>query len=99
MNTSETEKIYSNTLLALTFSSILKNWLSKAEMKEVIELNKSETDEGVCHSHDFCDANEAMDEAFTQVLGRELDLQNEDDKTIWNTAWNTAMEKEFFFTA
>lgn len=38
----------------------------------VIEKNK--TSGPVCHAHDYCDANEVMIMAFTQVMGYEPEI-------------------------
>lgn len=43
-----------------------------------------------CASHDYLDANMVMDPAFTLVVGRPLDANNEDDAAIWNAAWEFA---------
>jgi hypothetical protein len=69
-------------------------------------LNASETDKSICHSHDFCDANMAMDEAFTKVLGRqyvffndeepETEKQNEIDADLINAAWSMAKANKFY---
>lgn len=43
--------------LALEFSQDLHASLGPEQMREVVERNRAETAPGVCHSHDFCDAN------------------------------------------
>lgn len=49
----------------------------------VIEKNK--TSGPVCHAHDFCDANEVMTWAFTQVMGYEPEIVDDyTDPTIAN---------------
>lgn len=55
--------------------------------------NSTETNINCCHSHDFCDANETMAEAFKEVLGRDIDLQSDIDTALWNGAWNYAAVK------
>lgn len=50
---------------------------------------------GICASHDFCDANEVMAEAFLAVMGRDS-LPDDDsgmtdaDCALWNEAWAIA---------
>ena len=50
--------------VAREFSRILRTWLTAAQMKKIIKLNKT-TEFG--NENDFCDANMAMDEAFKNV--------------------------------
>ena len=40
-----------------------------------------------CPTHDFCDANVTMAEAFEEVTGVELDLQSDESVSLWNAAW------------
>lgn len=94
-------------ILAREFSRVLRSWLSPAEMACAIVGNRAETSPLVCHSHDYCDANMAMDEAFTTVVGRNVimpsdveengasDAQHVADFTLWNEAWNIAKAAEF----
>jgi hypothetical protein len=85
--------------LARAFATVLREWLTADEMAQVIEGNKT-APEGVCCSHDFCDANMAMDEAFTRVTGRTYPLgeegpQQKADNALWNEAWDIAIATEF----
>ena len=80
------------------FADVLRGWLSIQQMQKVRRLNRTEKDKSICHSHDFCDANMAMDEAFQQVLGLSfseiISLSGEDAEpcdelcALWNKAWN-----------
>lgn len=77
------------------FALVLQEWLTEAELAEVRRRNAAEPEGStVCHSHDFCDANMAMDEAFTRFLGREprvmdvSDTEEGPDVAIWNLAWD-----------
>lgn len=86
--------------LAGAFVDVLWEQLSDDELQQVKERNKEEAFEAgyrskteqrsVCHSHDFCDANMAMDEAFRRCFGREPDLEGNDDTALWNAAWEIA---------
>jgi len=59
---------------------------------------------GCCASHDFFDANMAMDAAFQQVTGRETllisdtatDEEKEAEAALWNAAWNMASKAGFW---
>jgi hypothetical protein len=46
--------------------------------------------EGACASHDHCDANMVMAEAFRLITGRAIDTDAESDLRLWNEAWHTA---------
>jgi hypothetical protein len=91
--------------LAVEFAKVLRSWLPADEMAKVIILNQNETDKGVCHSHDFCDANTAMLEA----VGNLTDLSTDDTDElspacVWllgdgldtvNSAWDIAKASGF----
>lgn len=58
---------------------------------QVRSRNEKETLEGVCHSHDFCDANEVMLNALTRFnIGPEFDPADEHHCALWNAAWDYA---------
>lgn len=80
--------------IANAFSTILCDWLTAAELDTVNERNKTRG-AGVCHSHDFCDANMAMAEAFETVVKRPVDPQSDADTALWDRAWDTARESGF----
>lgn len=91
--------------LAKKFSKVLKKWLGKKKMAIVVSRNK-EANDSCCASHDFCDANMAMDEAFTKVMGRTFDfnfeetteggMQNSKDTDLMNAAWSMAKSNDFY---
>lgn len=81
--------------LADRFAAILRQWLTPAEFAEMVARNRA-TDKraGVCHSHDFCDANMAMDQAWREVVGTEIDADDEAQATLWNEAWDLAHSRK-----
>lgn len=86
--------------LAAKFAEVLHEWLSPADMREVVARNLSSDYDNACASHDFCDANMAMDEAFTKTQGREIELgegtrQSRADVALWNGAWAIAKRMNF----
>jgi len=91
--------------LAKEFSRILRRDLSAEEMKAIVAENKK-TDDDTCATHDYLDANMSMDEAFTNIMGRqfvffdddkpETEKQNEEDAAIFNAAWNLAKMNDFY---
>ena len=86
--------------IAEVFAAIVREWLTAAEFAEMRRLNAAETEPNVCHSHDYCDANIAMDEAFRRVLGRgPLDDGARDPVDDGMTAANVALWNEAFSIA
>lgn len=81
--------------LANTFSTVLRQWLTAEQMRQVVERNRATGNEALCASHDFCDANMAMHEAFETVLGHEPDGESGEDAELWNTAWTAAKRANF----
>src|SRR5262245_13024875 len=83
-------------LLAKAFTRVLTGWLTPAEMDTVRQRNRTaDYANGACASHDFCDANMAMAEAFTRIIGHEIDIDSQGDVDRWNTAWCLAKAREF----
>ncbi|AMR78008.1 hypothetical protein [Cupriavidus nantongensis] len=80
--------------LAGAFARTIREYLTREELSEVIERNRAEADEGICHSHDFCDANEAMVEAF-ELCGVPMDFESQTNLNLWGNAWNTAAHADF----
>lgn len=76
--------------LAGAFADTIHDWTTSAEFAEICRLNAAETNLAVCHSHDFIDANEAMNAAFRSVVGRAPDAASEDDTALMNAAWAQA---------
>lgn len=92
------DQIYlTSALIARKFSELLHENLSVYEMEHIIASNKTPEYKDCCASHDFCDANVYMAEAFEEVNGEEIDLQNQNHTDLWNEAWRIAKEKEFTF--
>lgn len=86
-------------ILARAFVRMLAITLSAEKLAEVVRLNASDPnanhDGGVCHSHDFCDANEVMLTAFAEYKGREPDLDSDEDMDLCESAWNAAKRAQF----
>ncbi len=77
--------------IAKTFVALLALAVTASDFNEIAKRNKEEADKGVCHSHDFIDANEVMAEAF-DVCNQPFDLNNQLDVTLWSGAWDEAKE-------
>lgn len=69
------------------FESLLWQQLGEENYREVAERNRRETDPIICHTHDFCDANQVMMDAFEKALGREPDIQSPTDMQVFDAAW------------
>lgn len=88
--------------LAERFVTVLKRWakdrdIARVAWDQMLADNAAETDPNICHSHDWCDANMAMAEAF-EDLGAEQQERwgddwaaNEEASALWNAAWKAAM--------
>lgn len=75
--------------LAGEFNRLLRDAIGGDNFDAVCQLNAKETDPNVCHSHDFCDANEVMLAAYQATVGP-MDLQSDTHRALWNAAWATA---------
>ncbi len=83
--------------LAVAFSNRLIYELTPQQLDEVRFRNTAEQDSSICHSHDFCDSNMAMNHAWGVVFKRHVDLRSQSDIEIWNEAWALAKENDFYF--
>lgn len=96
--------------VAKDFGRVLAEWLSSYQMEDVIKKNKTDPDcisGRCCTSHDYCDANMAMDEAFQKVMGRDFFFFDEDqpeterqhaaDMALINAAWTVAKDHNFYY--
>lgn len=77
--------------LADDFSRILGDWLTPSELAEIRRRNATPDYSGVCASHDFCDANEAMAQALA-VQGLEF---SSGLCGVVDEAWHIAKGREF----
>lgn len=77
-------------LLAVRFLGRLMEHLGPPAFMRACRLNKQEKHLNVCHSHDECDANEVMADAWGDVVGADMDPANERDARRWNAAWAAA---------
>lgn len=77
--------------LAGAFVALLKTTASPLQFFQM-QITNAANGEGVCASHDFCDANMVMLEAFEAIAGREIDpgTMTDADRDAWSAAWNVA---------
>jgi hypothetical protein len=82
-------------VLARHFVAVITEWTTPAELAEIRKRNKT-YGRGICATHDFCDANMAMAEAFERAFNRPFlpEAWNKEptdaDVTLWNAAWDRA---------
>lgn len=82
--------------LALGFAIVLEEWLQPHEWAAMRVQNRDGYG-GVCASHNFCDANMAMEEAFNRVFDGDGYTCSTEDSKLWVDAWTYA--KTHFLTA
>jgi hypothetical protein len=88
--------------LAVGFSKVLHEWLTPAEMKKVVKQNaawKGTKFDNCCASHNYCDANMAMLEAWVNLFGFEPRFLNDPDDEnslqLCSEAWDLAKDSGF----
>lgn len=94
-------------MLSRHFSRLLKNQVGPS-IETIISRNREPEYQGCCASHDFCDANEIMNDAFIKLFDRscilpseveenpDLARQEEIDRRLWNNAWSIAIKNNFY---
>lgn len=84
------------TTIAVEFSQSLHACLGPEQMRKVVERNRTETTPGICHSHDFCDANMVL---YAVFLHHDMDPASEGGMelhgALWDQAWNLAKSRDF----
>lgn len=94
--------------LAIAFARVLRTWLTAEQMATVVETNRLRADGDLtCASHDFCDANMAMLEAYKKLFqefpafpsdvesGDATETDEANDTALMNAAWSQAKRLEF----
>jgi hypothetical protein len=80
--------------LSETFVAIVNRDLSE-HLVEINRRNTTQDGTGACATHDFCDANLLMHEAFVATMGREPDSASDADAELWGAAWYAAKASRF----
>ena len=78
--------------LCSEFCKKLSIEIGDTNLHEVVNRNRLESDKKICHSHDFCDANMVMEDAFKSLFGKD---SGDDDIHLINAAWDEAKLYEF----
>jgi hypothetical protein len=74
--------------IADDFDTRLKTALGDVDYAQALQDNATETKDGICHSHDHCDANMVMADAFEHVMKRKPVVSNQRDADLWNVSWD-----------
>ncbi|HDR9192427.1 TPA: hypothetical protein QDB51_006612 [Burkholderia vietnamiensis] len=80
--------------MAQSFSKKLVECHRPEQIIDIILSNRQEESEGVCHSHDYCDANMLMLEVFEE---NNLSIEDDSNHALWGEVWDLAKENEFFY--
>jgi hypothetical protein len=83
--------------LATEFAIVLREQLEPAQLAEIDRRNVWERAHGssmICHTHDFCDANQAMMDAF-QRFNVNCNPANLEHTQLINRAWSIAKAQGF----
>lgn len=86
---------YRTWAIARTFSQLLKETIGQQKVYQVVNANVANPNKDTCASHDHCDANLLMSEAFEKHVGRKPHPTDIDDVAQWNAAWKLAKERLF----
>lgn len=82
--------------LAVAFCRQLEHALTPEQMDQVNELNAAETNENICHSHDFTDANQVMlDACIVEGWDEYSPNTNAKHDSLVQQAWDIAKDCEF----
>jgi len=91
--------------LARFFGELLQTALTPDEFAELVERNAMHDPlSSVCYSHDYCDANMVMAEAWENMFGSAFPMLDDNDNggptdtdlELWNDAWAIARGANFF---
>lgn len=86
------DKCFFEEAIAAKFSAILREWIGEEKVAEVVRRNAAEPHPSICHTHDFCDANMAMAEAWERLTGRR---PQDCPERLWDAAWDIAKRAGF----
>lgn len=80
--------------LAAEFVNAVRKYVSPDDCREIDRRNAAQAGNCICHSHDFCDSNQAMINAL-EVFGIEYDGQDEPQGKLIDDAWMIAKAAGF----
>jgi hypothetical protein len=80
--------------IARDFVKLLRESLSRGQWIAMTHRNVANIGTGICASHDFCDANMPMADAFERHMGHTPEADSERDASFWNDAWQIAQRRD-----
>jgi hypothetical protein len=81
-------------MVSSKFSEFIRCWLTIEEVGEVNDKNETEEYKNACATHDYCDANIAMADAFTEITNS-TDYFTDMAIDLMNKAWTRSREAKF----
>lgn len=81
--------------LAKQFTRIINEWLTIAELKEVRKFNSLPENIDYCGTHNFCDGNQALIDAYQFIFNCQPDITNNYCLRLSNKAWGIAKQNQF----
>lgn len=88
--------------LAWEFAIELERDIGRVGLAKTVRVNKERADPFTCASHDYCDANMTMAEAYSRLFGQVEWIEEGHDESDtsgqdrWNLAWDFAKRNHFF---
>ena len=76
------------------YEDFLKDAESMKDYEDFLKDAESMKDSDFCASHDYCDANQSMLDAFEKVMGREYNYEQDTD--LVNDAWTLSKISNFY---
>ena len=83
--------------LAQMFAGEIQADMSASDLAAAVALNAAETDDLICHTHDFLDANMSMLNAMA-LMGVVFDPDDDAEAQLVNEAWSLAKAAGFAAT-
>lgn len=77
------------------FSNFIVGLVGSINMSEINRLNRHQDFKGECASHIYCDANQALIDAFLEITGEELEVQDDKKMSMCFEAWDIAKLADF----
>lgn len=83
--------------LAEAFHRKIRRWLLGEALEEVDRINTlpEYSDGALCATHNYCDANEAMVQAYKAAFGRDIEELDDEATKLINAAWTMARANGF----
>lgn len=82
-------------LLANAFIEQILTELTEEQVSACRVYIDSHPNSSTCPTHDYCDSNQLMLDAFHASIGRRMDVLNDDDHALSSTAWDLARTLQF----